>query len=136
MIDTIIISILSIVVIVLLYGLAYIKKKQIDQFLVLIQSQLDNDLLSKRLAQIAQEKQLVESEDFMRFMTESRDYAFEYISTVQEAVKEYNNAIEPVFAYYLKYGKLMGESPDTDHLDKIIAAHTEFMKIMPSEPGK
>ena len=136
MIDTIIISILSIAVILLLYGLAFLKKQQIDQFMLLTQAKLDNDILSKSLSQIAREKQLVESEDFMKFLTSSRDYAFEYIDAVQDAVKEYNATLEPIFTYFKKYGKIVGESPDTDHLDKIIAAHEEFMNIMPSEPGK
>lgn len=133
MINTIVVALLSIAVIVLLYGLAYVKKKQINLLLMLAQSQLDNELLSSRLAQIAQEKQLVESEDFMKFMTDSRDYAFEYIDAVQEAIKEYNAVLLPIFNYFSKYGKIVGETPDTDHLDKIMAAHAEFMKIMPSE---
>jgi hypothetical protein len=137
MIETIIIAIQSILLIVALYGWIFLKKTQVNLVLKLTQSQLDQNILQQKLAQINEDKRLLESEEFMQFLTSSREYAFEYIEAVQEAITEYNSVLEPIINYHKTYGMALGmESVPYNNLEKIAKAHDALMEIMPSDPNK
>jgi hypothetical protein len=137
MIETIIIAIQSILLIVALYGWIFLKKTQVNLVLKLTQSQLDQNILQQKLAQINEDKRLLESEEFMQFLTSSREYAFEYIEAVQEAITEYNSVLEPIINYHKTYGMAFGmDSVPYNNLEKIAKAHDALMEIMPSDPNK
>jgi hypothetical protein len=137
MIETIIIAIQSILLIVALYGWIFLKKTQVNLVLKLTQSQLDQNMLQQKLAQINEDKRLLESEEFMQFLTSSREYAFEYIEAVQEAISEYNSVVEPILNYHKNYGMAFGmDSVPFRNLEDISKAHEALMEIMPSEPNK
>jgi len=137
MIETIVIAIQSILLIVALYGWIFLKKTQVNLILKLTQAQLDQNMLQQKLAQINEDKRLLESEEFMQFLNSSREYAFEYIEAVQEAISEYNRVVEPILKYHRTYGMAFGaESVPSQNLDEISKAHEALMEIMPSEPNK
>lgn len=137
MIDTIVISILTVLLITSLYGLAFLKKKQIDLVLQLTQSKIDIGILNNKIAQINEDKKLVESEEFMQFLTSSREYAFDYIEAVQYAIDEYNKVVGPILKYHDTYGLAFGlDSLHYKNLEAISQAHKQMMEIMPSDPNK
>lgn len=137
MIETIIISLLSVLLIASLYGIVFLKKKQVDLVLSLAQSKVDINILQQKLIQMNEDKKLVESEEFMQFLTSSREYAFDYIEAVQDAIAEFNSVVEPLIAYHRKYGMAFGmDTVPYKQMDQIAKAHDALMEIMPSEPGK
>lgn len=136
MIETIIIGVLSVLLIVSLYGLAFLKKQQIDLALRLSQSQIDAGILQQKIMQMNEDKKLLESEEFMQFLTSSREYAFDYIQAVQDAISDYNSVVEPLLEYHNKYGMAFGmDSVPYNQMDTISKAHAALMEIMPSDPG-
>lgn len=58
-------------------------KKAIALF---VQRELDNGILQEQLLKIKSEKTLEQNESFVKFLSESRDWAFEYIENVQQAI--------------------------------------------------
>lgn len=136
MIETIIIAAQSVLLISALYGLAFLKKGQIDLVLKLAQSKIDIGILNNKIAQMHEDKKLVESEEFMAFITSSRDYAFEYIEAVQDAITDYNAVLEPIINYHRTYGMAFGmDSVPYTNLEKIAKAHDALMEIMPTDPN-
>lgn len=51
-----------------------------------VQQVLDNGILQEELLKIQSEKTLEQNESFVKFLSESRDWAFEYIEKVQQAI--------------------------------------------------
>lgn len=60
----------------------------------LIQSKADNMILSQKLGEALAEKSLADNEGFVKFLTTSRDWAFEYIEAVQNKIKALQDAME------------------------------------------
>jgi heme/copper-type cytochrome/quinol oxidase subunit 2 len=87
----------------------------------LIQLTLDNMVLQESIDKLSQEYEnlnLKESDGFVKFLSDSRAWAFEYIEKVQESIKELNLAME-------------------DGVDeKIAAAYQDLLSHLPKEDGK
>jgi molecular chaperone DnaK (HSP70) len=61
----------------------------------LIQFGLDKAMLLEKLDKLSGKQNPIEqTEGFLKFISDSRDWAFKYIEDVQEAIKEFNAAIE------------------------------------------
>lgn len=60
----------------------------------LIQSKADNMILSQKLGEALAEKSLADNEGFVKFLTTSRDWAFEYIEAVQNKIKDLQSAMD------------------------------------------
>lgn len=87
-----------------------------------IQSELDKDLLKKQIMQALEDKKLVESEEFMMFLSKSREDAFAYIEEAQSAVKKFDDDIK----------KILSEDGNTvDTLMKILDANKQLQKLLP-----
>jgi hypothetical protein len=114
-------------------------------------------LISKKLALMAQEyatlyidqvalEKLVESmnldsitdqevhkENFIKFLSDSRDWAFAYIEDVQDKLKKFAEEIEPEIDYFKEYGDLTSMQPNYHSMKKISEAYKELKKLMPEE---
>lgn len=65
---------------------------------VLVQTTLDNIVLKEALEDLKQDHQLVvstaESDGFVKFLSESREWAFDYIEGVQNSIKDLSLAMK------------------------------------------
>lgn len=62
----------------------------------LVQSEVDKFIFMTQLDKMLQEqdtKSIEGSDGFLKFVSESRDWAFEYIENVQTALREYDEAL-------------------------------------------
>ena len=101
-------NLISFIVLTSLVGILFVfginllfKNKRLSS--ALIQTQIDKKIISDQLEKIAsemQDKKIEQTDGFLKFVSESRDWAFEYIEDVQQsiiAVKqnwENNNQLE------------------------------------------
>ena len=88
---------LSVLVVILLSLtiFLYLKKQELAKGLV--QAELVKFLLLDRIEKMSEEIQTLEtqqSDGFLRFISESRDWAFDYIEKVQSAIADFNSAME------------------------------------------
>jgi hypothetical protein len=72
------------------------------------------------------------SEDFLKFLSDSRRGAFEYIETVQAAMAKFNSAVTNDISYFEKYSSVMA-TPLDDGMKRITAAYKELCLIFPEE---
>lgn len=64
------------------------------------------------------------NEDFLKFVSDSRDWAYQYIEEVQSGLKLFIDEVGPQIDYYNKYGSAV---------DGMIAPHDFALKKISSE---
>lgn len=74
-------------------------------------------------------------ENFIKFLSDSREWAFEYIEQVQSGLKKFINEVEPQLEHYNKYGVAVeGMLPPHDFaLKKISKEFEDLKKLLPEE---
>lgn len=73
------------------------------------------------------------SEGFLRFVSESRDWAFEYIEQVQSGLASFVDEVGPLIDYFDNYGEAGPIGPNTDALRKISAEFKTLKDLLPKE---
>lgn len=74
-------------------------------------------------------------ENFIKFLSDSREWAFEYIENVQSGLKKFIEEVQPQIDYYNKYGSVIeGMVPPHDFALKKISKEIEDLKsLLPEE---
>jgi hypothetical protein len=94
-----------------------------------------NELLKKALD--SRESQQVEkTEGFLNFITQSRDWAFEYIEEVQNGLTKFVKDIEPEIEYFKEYGDVTSMQPNYYSMKKITESYEELKKLLPEDEDK
>lgn len=70
-------------------------------------------------------------EDFLKFVSDSREWAFEYIEEFQSGLNVFVKEVGPLVEYFDKYGSIGPEGPDKEALKKISLAYKELIKLLP-----
>jgi len=133
--DLISIIVLSIAVIVLFAMLArqiLITRAVAEK---LVQAFVDNNELAEKIEAKYLDKDIEQTEGFVKFLSESRDWAFEYIETVQGGLNEFVRVAGPRLEYFDKYGRVIG-SPHSEGLEDILVAYRELQKLLPEQTNK
>ena len=76
------------------------------------------------------------NEDFLKFISDSRDWAYTYIEEVQASLNKFISDVEPEIAYFDEYGDLMAAEPNHNSMSKISKSYKELKKLLPEEYGK
>ncbi len=76
------------------------------------------------------------NEAFLKFVSDSRDWAYQYIDDVQESLNKFITDIEPEIAYFDEYGVVGDAYPHYHSMKKISGAYKELKKLLPEEYGK
>jgi len=75
----------------------------------------------------------VHKENFIKFLSDSRDWAYEYIEDIQEGVTHFVNEVEPEIAYFDEYGEVGSAYPHYHSMKKISSEYKELKKLLPIE---
>jgi len=75
------------------------------------------------------------NESFIKFLSDSRDWAFQYIEEVQTGLRSFIQEVEPEINYYDKYGMAVeGMIPAHDRaLKKISKEINSLKKLLPED---
>jgi hypothetical protein len=76
------------------------------------------------------------NEDFLKFISDSRDWAYTYIDEVQASLNKFINDIEPEISYFKEYGDIGSMAPNYHSMKKIVEAYEELKKLLPDDYGK
>jgi hypothetical protein len=76
------------------------------------------------------------NEDFLKFISDSRDWAYSYIDEVQASLNKFITDIEPEISYFKEYGDIGSMSPNYYSMKKIVGAYEELKKLLPEEYGR
>jgi hypothetical protein len=110
----------------------YVQRKKI--FALYIQSELDKHLIYQKLEEVSRElsaKDLAETDGFVKFISQSRDWAFEYIEDVQTALSEFDKTVDPLLKWAMRFGILNGETAHTKILSEISEAYDKLKSVLP-----
>lgn len=72
-------------------------------------------------------------ENFIKFLSDSRDWAFDYIDKVQKGLKEFIKIADKEFAYFDSYGILSQGYPHYETMEKISAEYKKLKELLPEE---
>jgi hypothetical protein len=75
------------------------------------------------------------SEGFLKFLSDSRDWAFEYIENVQVGLNKFISDAGPSIEYWEKYGSVM-DTPLDINMQKISISYKELKSLLPEDYGK
>ena len=131
MVDFIIFSLIILVVVTLLISVVRLRLKNVRLASELLQSSLDQNILLTKLAEELKRKEeisLEKTDGFLKFISESRELAFEYIETMQEALVRFKDKVGPEIEYMVTYGQAGGDSPHLRSFVKIEKAYKELIK--------
>jgi hypothetical protein len=111
----------------------FIKVKNIMAKLV-----FDNFTLEK-LIELQNDKDIktdesVHKENFLKFISESRDWAFEYIEEVQGGLSKFVDDVDSYIEYFDTYSDVISvERPDYAAMTQISKAYKELKQLLPTE---
>jgi hypothetical protein len=75
-------------------------------------------------------------EDFIKFLSESRKWSYEYIEHAQETINRFIKDIEPEIQYFDEYGIVGSAYPHYYSMKKISSAYKELKTLIPEDYGK
>jgi len=110
----------------------FIKAKNVMAKLV-----FDNFTLEK-LIELQNDKDLktndsVHKENFLKFISESRDWAFGYIEEVQSGLSNFIDQLEPEINYFKEYGDIGAMAPNYYSMKKFVEEYEKLKMLLPTE---
>lgn len=114
-------------------------------FMFYIQKNKNAELIAKTMEFLVfQEEQFKQSktereqfnEDFLKFVSDSRDVAYTYIQELQTSLDSFISIVDPEIEYFEEYGVLWEPYPGYNSLKKIAEAYKDLKNIMPDDYGK
>lgn len=92
--------------------------------------------LKKKLEEMSQQNidsKVQETEGFLKFVSESRDWAFQYIERVQIAIKDFQDVFHP---FAIQYYKDKNKPISQEEFGKIFEAYKKLVDELPEEGKK
>ena len=134
MIDLFLIILLSITSILFLYMYSVQKRINVSILANTLKTLLEQEIQHKE-NKTDKEKA---NEDFLKFVSDSRDLAYEYIETVQAGLQKFINEVGPQIDYYDKYGSAVEGmvAPHDFALKKISSEFKELKKLLPENDDR
>ena len=93
-------------------------------------------MLGQKIEELQKElssKELSETDGFIKFISQSRDWAFEYIEEVQKALVEFDEVVVPQLEWATTYGRLAGNTVHTNTINTISEAYEKLKTVLPKD---
>lgn len=102
---------------------------------------VDVMLLEKIINSSEEEKikndESVHKENFIKFLSDSRDWAYQYIEDVQAGLNNFIVTIEPEIKYFKEFGGVLGTTaPNYYSMKKITEEYEKLKTLLPEEENK
>jgi hypothetical protein len=99
----------------------------------------NKNILFEKYFNTIQENKLIDEENihkenFIKFLSESRDWAYEYIETVQKGLNDFIKNVDSEINHFDNYGNTLSMvRPDYQAMSKISKSYKELKKLLPIE---
>jgi hypothetical protein len=135
-IDAVVVAILLTIIIYLVYR--FFRTRVLFKALseLYMQEMADRMLLQKKVEELYQDienAKLEQTDGFLKFVSESRDWAFQYIEEVQSALSEFDKDVAPTIEWANTFGQVLGETAHTNALKRISEAYDKLKEVLPKE---
>ena len=101
-----------------------------EKLQLLIRINIIETEFSKALQEIENMK-LEKSDDFVKFLSDSRDWAFTYIEDAQEKISEFDKQIQEIAEWNRTYGSVVGDIPHSSKIEEINLAYDKIRSLLP-----
>lgn len=91
---------------------------------LLIQAEIDKKITQDQF-------NINSNNDFVSFLSKSREDAFLYIDTAQEAIKEFVEGVDKHIDYFNKYGVVLDQSPLHDSMRIVAENYPKIKNLIP-----
>ena len=119
---------------ILIFKHIQLKIKLSSTTVELIKANIDKVIIAEKLSETKNKNKAdPSSEAFLKFVSDSRDWAYTYIEDVQASLNKFIVDVEPEILYFDAYGDLMGAEPNYNSMKKISNAYKELKKILPDD---
>lgn len=135
-VSLIVFSLIGASLFVLLYLLIKSNLQKRKILALYIQAEMDKHFLLQKIEELSNELstiKLSESDGFIKFISQSRDWAFEYIEEVQKALNEFDEEVAPRLEWANTFGRLAGETVHTDTIKTISEAYDKLKSVLPKD---
>ena len=85
---------------------------------------------SKTIQEIENMK-LEKSDDFVKFLSDSRDWAFTYIEDAQAKISEFDKQVQEIAEWNRTYGSVVGDTPHSSKIEEINLAYDKIRSLLP-----
>jgi hypothetical protein len=106
---------------------------QVKKNRVILANTLNLLLMQQSMSEETKTDQEQSNEAFLKFISDSRDWAYQYIDDVQESLNKFITDIEPEIAYFDEYGVAGSAYPHYHSMKKISGAYKELKKMLPED---
>ena len=98
---------------------------------------LENFKLNQDAESIKANQELTDNdihrENFIKFLSDSRDWAFTYIEDVQKGLTKFVEEVDPTINHFLEFGSLQEGNPLSSSMKNISTAYVDLKKFLPNE---
>ncbi len=137
MFEFIVFSLFIISFIGLMVGNIKLKIKVSTLTLKILEERIDkNIIIDKAKKEIENEKKVEDTEGFLKFISDSRDWAFSYIEQVQAGLEKFDKSAGEQIRYFNQFASLSEGQPLHDILVEISKEYEDLKKLMPADYGK
>jgi len=122
------------IIFVLLYLIVKLNIQKKKILSLYIQSEMHKHMLGQKIEELQKElstKELSETDGFVKFISQSRDWAFQYIEEVQTSLSEFDKTVDPLLKWAMRFGILNGETAHTKILSEISEAYDKLKSVLP-----
>ena len=74
---------------------------------------------------------LENSDGFVKFLSDSRDAAFNYIENVQDVLSKFDKHMTKIIKWNETYGSTLGSNPHSDKIKEISMAYKQLKDLLP-----
>lgn len=116
----------------------FLRIKQRSNNMQLLQVAIERNVLAAKILDFEEEKlEPVDSgsEGFIKFISDSRDWAFDYIENVQNGINKFIIDAGPSIEYWEEYGAVM-DTPLDVGMRQISLSYKELKSLLPDDYGK
>jgi hypothetical protein len=106
---------------------------QIKKNRIILANTLNLLLMQQSISDGNKTDQEESNEAFLKFVSDSRDWAYTYIENVQESLNKFITDIEPEINYFKEYGDIGSMAPNYHSMKKITGAYEELKKLLPED---
>jgi hypothetical protein len=88
----------------------------------------------KELFQTIENMKLEKSDDFVKFLSDTRNSAFEYIEDAQTKIAEFDELLNAIVEWNNTYGTVAGNVPHAEKIEQISLAYSSIRALLPEKP--
>jgi hypothetical protein len=102
-----------------------------------LQVMIDRNIIAteyKELFQTIENMKLEKSDDFVKFLSDTRNSAFEYIEDAQTKIAEFDELLNAIVEWNNTYGTVAGNVPHAEKIEQISLAYSSIRALLPEKP--